>query len=442
MTKKLIILTIPCRSVLRILLTWILVFFSFSFSCKAQFTNIYDYATLHELKHDSSDSEVGLSYNTFIASNTIRSSFVKALLQNKLLSRSIRQNNPITSENFIGSEDNACFWFAHLPDSLFGYEKLGYRISIENSFHADTKFSSDLYKLAFFGNKEMAGKAADFTKNYLTYMKYQQVKFGLFKQTGRSDEPFTVYFGLGFVKGQSFYAAETDTATLFTEESGDYIDLNFHAKYFSSDTASSKWNNFNGFGGCADLGFIYEDKKNNFIVNCSINDVGYVWWNKKSLIVPIDTFIHWDGIMADSILWGHDTSYQSGFNQDSLKKIVLTRAKKSSFVKVIPEKVNISFTKKFFNKSLHTTLGLAYLYHANCPLPLIYARGEYLFNNKIISSLQLAYGGYDKFQCGIGIEATFSKYFKFQLATGNLLGFLIPEKSFVQSASGRLIVHF
>lgn len=423
------------------LLGWLLLFL-LPLPCRAQFTDIYHYGSLHSLKSDSLPTETGISYSTFAASNSIRSKFVNALLQKKTLSRELRKNNPLVSENFLGSEDNACIWFAHMPDSLFGYPKLGYRVSVENSFHGDTKFSEDLYNLAFFGNKGLAGRKADFSGNSLTFMKYQQVKFGLFKQTGRADEPFTVYFGFGFVKGQSFNFIETDTATLFTEESGEYIDLDFHAKYFSSDTAGSKWYDFNGYGGCADLGFIYEDKKNNFIINCSINDIGYIWWNKNSLVVPADTFIHWDGIMADSLLWGHDTSYDAGFDQDSLKKIIFAKAGKTSFVRVIPEKINISFTKKFLNKSLSATMGLSYLYHANCPLPLFYVRGEYFFRNMISVSTQLAYGGYDKLQCGIGIDAAFSKHFKLQLATGNLPGFIAPENSFAQSASGRVIFYF
>lgn len=409
---------------------------------KGQFTDIYNYFSLHELRADTLSYEAGVSYNTFAASNSIKNEFVNSLLKKKYLSRDLRNNNFVKPVNYFGTEDNLCIYFAHMPDSLFGYNNIGYRISVENSFHGDARFTKDLYNIAFFGNKQYAGKLADFSSSQITFMKYQQVKFGLFKQSVRDGDPFTIYFGLGLVKGQTLNSVTLDTSNLFTEETGDYLDLNFQALYFSSDTSKKKFYDFNGFGVCADLAFVYEDKKSDFLISCSLNDIGFMWWNKNSMIVPIDTVVHWDGVQLDSLLWGHDTTYNAGLTQDSLLKIVYSKAKKTNFVKVIPEKINIAFTKRYFEKSLHVTLGFAYLYHANCPLPLIYSRGEYFFKNKISVSTQLAYGGYDKLQFGIGLSAMFSKHFKLQLAAGNIMGFILPEKTYAQSASGRLIYIF
>lgn len=409
---------------------------------KGQFTDIYNYYSLHELRSDSLNSEIGFSYNTFAASNSIKNEFVNALLQKKYLSRDLKNNNPVTSVNYFGSEDNACISFAHMPDSLFGYSQIGYKISVENSFHGDVIFSKDLYNLAFFGNKQYAGKTADFSNTQLTFMKYQQVKFGLFKQSVRDEDSFTIYFGLGLVKGQTLNSVTLDTANLFTEETGGSLDLNMQALYFSSDTSKKKFYHFNGFGACADLAFVYEDKKSDFLINCSLNDIGFMWWNKKSMIVPVDTFIHWDGVQLDSMIWGHDTTYNAGITQDSIMKIIYSKSKKTNFVKVIPEKINIAFTKRFLEKSLHITFGFSYLYHANCPLPLIYTKGDYFFKNKISISTQVAYGGYDKFQLGVGVSAMFSRHIKLQLAAGNILGFILPDKTYAQSASGRLMYIF
>lgn len=409
---------------------------------KAQFTDIYNYYSLHELRSDSINTEIGVSYNTFAASNSIKNEFVNALLSKKYLSNVLKKNNPVTSINYFGSEDNACFYFARLPDSLFGVSNIGYRISVENNFHGDARFSNDLYNLTFFGNKLYAGKSADFSNTQITFIRYQQVKFGLFKQSVRDGDPFTIYFGMGLIKGQTINSVTLDTANLFTDETGSSLDLNMQALYFSSDTGKKKIYDFNGFGACADLAFVYEDKKSDFLINCSLNDIGFMWWNKNSLIVPIDTFIHWDGVQLDSLLWGDDTTYNAGISKDSIMNIIYSKSKKTNFVKVIPEKINISFTKRFLEKSLHITLGFSYLYHANCPLPLVYTRGDYFFRNKMSVSTQFAYGGYDKFQLGIGVSAMFTKHFKLQITAGNVLGFIVPDKTFAQSASGRLVYIF
>ncbi|MBI5219391.1 MAG: hypothetical protein HY958_10720 [Bacteroidia bacterium] len=423
-----------------------------AFSANSQFTDIYNYFSLHKMNPDTNAYEIGVSYNTFVSSNSISNKFVNSILflgvpafhMNKYLSYDLKKSNPVKTQNFFGMEDNACMYFSYLPDSMFGYDHLGYRVSVENSNHGDVKFSRDLYNITFFGNKDYAGKTADFTDLQLTYMRYQQVKFGLFKQSKNIEDPFTIYFGIGIIKGQSYNSLSFDTTTLFTEESGEYINLQMQALYFTTDTAKnkSKWYHFNGMGACADIAFTYEDKKGNYFISCSLNDIGFIRWKNNSLMVPFDTTVHWDGVMVDSILWGRDTTFNTNFTKDSLIKTLYAKTKKTGFVKMIPEKINIAITKRLLNNNLYATLGMSYLYHANCPYPLIYAKGDYYFRNKISAGLQLAYGGYGNFQCGLGVSARFTKNILLQLGSSNIIGFILPYQTYAQSAFGRVICNF
>ncbi len=422
-------------------LTYLITIFIF-LNAYSQFTDNYSFYTLHNLKPDSCKSEAIFSYGNFISSNSITSKFVNSMYQKKYISDYLKRQNKIKSVNYFASEDNANISYAHIFDSLAGFEKTGIKVAFENSYHADAAFSRDIYNLAFFGNKDYAGKTIDFSGSQFQFIQSQQLKLGVFKQVTSEEGPFTVYLGVGIIKGQNFNYLTVDTGKIFTSETGESIAFTTDAKYFSSDTARKKWQHFNGVGACADLAFIFEDKSSNYHITCALTDIGFIRWNTNALYVPVDTSVFFDGISIDSILWGKDTSFASGISEDSILNAFYKHSKKTSFTKVLPEKVNLSITKYFFNKKLFSTFGISYMYHASCPFPLVYLKNEYIFKNKIGVIAQIAGGGYGNYQFGLGFNARFSKYFAIQLMSNNIISPIIPEKTLSQHYAARIILNF
>ncbi len=409
----------------------IVILSGFRFYSFSQVDDLENIKNLHE-KFDESKFETGIVFNTFAESNSINNSFISALYSKKYITNELKNSNRLKSLNYIGNQDNANFYFIHKPEKFLGDNNFGYRIGLVYHNGRDMKFTDDFFKLLFFGNKQLAGDTADLSNLQINLLTYQELQLGIFQQTSINQNPFTYYVGLSFIKGQDYNSLRFEKATVFTEETGEYIDLDLSMTYQGIDTVKSELADFNGIGGAMNFACIYTDKKHSITYSFSANNIGFIRWKNTAITIPVDTTKRFEGVEIDNVFDMGATNF-TDYDADSVISDFFDRTDTGSYYKIIPERIHFA-VKKEFSPKFFTTAGCGYYYNANARMPLFYLKSEYKFSGKFRASVFTGYGGYGNYQLGLGIKLYLLKNKLLgSVSSNNLLGLIIPDNSFSQN---------
>ncbi|MBI4645896.1 MAG: hypothetical protein HY738_04685 [Bacteroidia bacterium] len=406
---------------------------------KGQSVDYHNYSALNNI--EPKQSVAGGFYNGYAGSTGLNNKFMYSLYKGDYISTEMKESNKLKNNNYVGLLQDISLFYACLSDSLFGIDSLGIRVGLYDHFHEDARFSDELYNLIFYRNNMYAGQTVDFSNTIYNCIRYQELQLGLFKQQESPDGKTTYYAGLSLIKGQKFNYLYIKEGSLFTEENGAYLDFNVKGIYFSSDSAKKKISDFNGIGGTLNFYIDYLNKVHKYNVNISINHLGYIQWNKKTMIVPVDTTFHYEDMVMEHII-DIDSVNTLQLGEDTLRSRYMELAKYDNYSGVLPERMNISFGKQFLNDKLNATLGVCALFNSNARLPVIYGQIRYSVLEKLNASLHIAYGGYSNFQTGIILEAAFSDWGHILLGTENLPGFIAPEYTYNASIFGGFHIIF
>ncbi len=424
-------------------ITVILLILSLSFSIQA-FSQVNDLENITNLHYyfDDNKMETGATFNTFASSNSINNKFVSALYGKKYIDNELKNSNKLKPINYLGNQDNINAYFCHKPDTFLGTNNTGYRIGLVYHNHRDMKFTDDLFNLMFFGNKRFAGDTADISNLRLNLITYQELQFGIFQKTMVDENPFTYYIGLSFIKGQEFHALKVNEATIFTAETGEYIDLDINMTHQCIDTVKSELLDINGIGGALNMACIYEDVKHKIVYNLSISNIGFIRWKSSAITIPVDTTHRFEGLEIENLLDMSQTGF-TDYNADTIITDFFSHTDTSEYYKVLPERIHFSATKTLQNNKLWLTAGFGYYYNSNARMPLFYASTLYRINNYIKASVFTGYGGYGSYKLGLGVKLNmFDNKASLNINSNNLLGVIIPQHSFSQSLYVSLAYRF
>ena len=400
----------------------------------AQINDLYNYNYLHKI--EAKEHKIDITSNSYYASSSINNGFFNALLTSNYIDNDLKASNNIDDLNYFGSESFSNISYYFVPDSFICCNDFGFKFDISNVSRINARFTGDLFNLAFYGNKMFTGETADFTNSFFQSLTYQKFSFGLFKQTESKGNKVTYYVGASIINGQENKDISLYKSNLFTEETGEYIDFDMQMRYYYSNEGKTDFLENNGIGGAVNFALIYENIEKNYIINLSVEDIGYIKWNKSAKQTYIDSIFHFEGVEIEDIL-DYENYSSSEISKDSLMSSIFENTSISSYTKLLNERINISISKNLIPNNLFTTLGLGYLYNSGEPKPVFYTRSNYKYNDKISNYVQVAYGGFTMFQVGLGANVNIH-HFNLTIASNNIIGLIIPDKTYSQSVFVRL----
>ena len=411
-----------------------ILFFTISLSSNAQYYNPFQPYYPH------SKNLAGAYAEYTIGSNSITADMVNSLFLGKYLTTAMK--NEVTSKlknmNNAGGDANAVVFYSYRPDTSAKGKNVGFWFSVKSRNHADTRFSKDLYKLTFYGNKQFEGTTADISDFNFNLIQFQQFQVGVSKKINKGEATYGA--GLSLLNGQNYHSLHAPKALLYTAPGGDYIDFNSDIIYRLSDTTAKKFGTSNGIGTGLDLyaDIAYKTEKNHKEhIIIEVKDMGMIWWGKKSFIMDRDTVFRFDGIRVNNI-FNIQNQYFSNTNKDSIINN-LTPLKRKFFSSTLPTTFNF-YTISIFGK-LQLVKGFRYIFNANSKLNL-FVNSNYFFSKHISASLGVSYGGYSKFNvyCGVGVNV--GKGFVFNAYSNNIEGFILPKKALAQGLYVSLLKFF
>lgn len=383
---------------------------------------------------------VSLGANFSYASSVMNNQFINKFIFGGKIERKDKDNayNNLSDYNRLGGDINYHLNIEIPIDTFFKKTTVSLFFGVENLEHVDARFSSDLFKLTFDGNKQFAGQQANIDKTSFNYYKYQKFNFGLINYKFFKDKVAKEGVILSLIKGQEHNAVNINEGSIFTEQFGREVEVDLDYLYHSSDTLNKGFSAFNGWGVSADL-FTEYFLKNGDKIYLGLEDLGFVSWNSNSLEIAADSTFYFDGVEVDNIFDLND-SLVSGISRDSIIDNLSSTNKKTTYTIATTAAFNINYTK-YFNKKWKVNIGIYHKILANYS-PLFSVNGYYYVNNKMAVKGHVSYGGYGKFNTGLALSKSVKNYFNIFIGTNNLNAFVAPKSSFGNSGFVGLKAYF
>jgi Family of unknown function (DUF5723) len=389
---------------------------------------------------DSSKTKMGVIADYGFNSNALTSQFVSRFYNNGYIDPELKKDilNRVRQSNRIGGDINSGIFITIKPDSLFHKSSYMWFVNLKERAHFDSRFSDDLYKVAFYGNSAFAGKTALLSEFSLNYLHYQQLQIGLYSTKYDSAAHWGI--GVSILKGQNYLNINAPKAELFTSQTGEYVDFNTSMQVVRSNPAQKGIAAFNGWGASVDIYFEapFKTRLGASKLKVSASDIGVIRFDKNTDYLKHDSLFHYNGFTINNINDLQDSTF-GGTTQDSLVRTYVP-FKKQAFVATLPAVLQLSF-ETHFSKNFFLTEGIRYVFNANYHL-LFYIKGSCYIHPKVLLSATFAYGGYGNYNYGLGLFAKFGKGFYASFGSNNIEGFIVPTKTFGQGAYISIVKSF
>jgi len=383
-----------------------------------------------EIEYKAYFSAFGSGY---INSNAITNSFVRSYVYTKsYIDDDLKQQqvDRLKKSNVVGVD---------IKTGIYGqyrYNKLRIEAGLSYRNFSSSQFSSDVFKLIFYGNSMYAGQTASLNPLNVNNVNYQTLYMGIKKTVGKKQK---IILGarLGFVRGGGFQKVHSKNLSLYTDTYGSYLTLNgkFDVAYTDNSTYSAV-PPMNGGGLTSDYFFSIKGKGSEFAVE--LLDLGFIRWNNVTTYSG-DGSYRYDGIEIANIISGNG--------------IVLDPVNLSTFL----ESMGIAKKVKDVTYMLPSTLHISYYRHLTPKIsvtggvrqqfvygymPRVYGKLAYYITKDFVLIPTLAYGGFGRADVELGIAKSFSNHV---LISANLMWFeylVAPSKTSGQGMSVAFSYYF
>jgi uncharacterized protein YjbI with pentapeptide repeats len=368
----------------------------------------------------------------------LSNAFLNALYSGMYINSTMKANEesrllPSNRFGLYASYGMAYSW-RNNPDSM----KWEFTIAVRDRQSSHGIFTSDAFKLAFEGNRPFRGETADLSGSNLTYMHWQQVQFeGKYYTPDHQSE---AAFGFSVLSGQQLQEVNIREGKMFTASNGTAIDLLADASYYSSDTAKNKMFSSNGTGTCFNFRFstLLGDSAARFHHQLlfSVQDLGYIRWNKQSLIYNVDTSLHYTGVNASDVILNH-SNFSGLPNSDSL----IGTPDDGQVITFLPLGIRARYTL-LTPYSWWAGVDLRIWSYADALPQITLFGGWHDAKNRLIATEGVSWGGYCGLQVPLQIGYNACDHFSVSVGTTNIAGFLVPGKTSGQGAFANMSFAF
>ncbi len=349
---------------------------------------------------------------TMYDANAIRNDLVTALWRGGFISKELRQRSEGTSQdvNRAGYALQSTLSYSW-GDTLFGNGRMRARLSVAYHDVLGMRYTDDLYHATFFGNADHENDWMDLAPSAYEKVRYQTFGFGF------EDKSTGSYLMAHVVCGQDLSAANMDRADLFTATDGQYLRMELEGSHArSEDDGVGSWK---PRGAGAALSFRVNAPlpigKRNIAFSIGMDDLGAIAWNKRSLRVPKDTTMLYDGIQVEDVLDIDGVL----ITRDGLQDTLGLGYEEGAFLRPLPTKLYASFAYDAaytmrYAAELDVRKLPGYLPHA-----VFSARHGY---RKNAFRAEVSFGGFGGWRAGLGVERAVGKALLLELRVPNVIG--------------------
>jgi hypothetical protein len=367
---------------------------------------------------DSAKHRIDLRFEGYYNSRSLTNEFTSFFVNGGYIDTNLKNeiSNDLSEENRIGAEVSYGINYRNYKSHLLGKPEWGWYTSLEDISNYYAVFSKNAFDLVFFGNSRFSGDTVQLADLRGEALHYQKFTFGGFHKNNNSS------IGISLLKGQSYGGLNISNADLYTAPLGEELSLNLNGNYKQSDTLHNGRDAFNGWGISTDMVFYLNTGKNRNVkfqnaFRISIQNLGFIKWNEKSLETQLDSTYNFNGFEVNDLF--DSSSYDFADRaKDSLKIDPVNK----SFTTILP--FTFSFAKiadPYSKDKLQGIYGARM--RAFCQYkPLFFVGLFYKPVEKLNMNVYASVGGYGGFKLGYSLNFSIIKNMNLSLACTNLTG--------------------
>jgi hypothetical protein len=329
-------------------------------------------------------------------------------------------------------------WYHRWSDSSF-LKGSTTSVSLKQRSINELRFTKDAFNVIFYGNAMYAGDSAHFDGSSFLGITFRQLQLGWQKSFGQKDAPWSIFVGVSFLQGITANDLTVTKGNLYTEQNGEYVNLNSDFQYWTSDSTAAQLSNFKGIGASGDVVLSFPlGKKGNF--KFAINDLGFIRWSKLSKGYAGDTSIHFEGVQVTNLFAFQDTSFLK-VNKDTILKRAGVKQVVQRFTTILPTTISMVYSINVWHNQATLKAGLYYK-PAFDPYPLVFASISTYKLKFVYPSLMVSAGGSQGFNAGFALSKVISRRIFITIGSENVLGIIAPNQFTSASAFAALSVKF
>lgn len=366
----------------------------------------------------ASDFMISFNADGEIRSTAIQNAFLDKLVFGGYIDRSLidKQESKMFEVNRLGGGFNGSLNLHLMSDSLFNNPNWSWQVTMGSRTLLETTFSKDFFHLAFTGNEDFLGEYAELTSTGILLTSYQKLGGGIFHKASMSG------FTLSVVNGQSYNSFNLEAGNLFTSEIGDSLAFNYLTTSTRSDTSVSGLGSGPGIGMAFDgvLNIVH----NGGGVRIALHDLGFVSWNRNTLVGSNKGTLSWTGLELTDILDDDSTL-------PSFADTVMVNEEPKATKRWLPGRIDARMYQSIGRSDFYEigfTLRPVYAFN-----PMFFASYHRNFNNKTLVGVSGAWGGYGILRFGLTAEHLFGKSLYVVLGTSDVYG-AISNKGYGRDA--------
>ncbi len=309
----------------------------------------------------------------------------------------------------LGNKNKIGFFTLNRAEFRFNdNKKFSPYISASHQSMIGIEFTQKLFQLAFTGTNSLVGEEVPMNPARLELWHFSTAIVGAgFHIT----ESIRVFAGAGPAMVYSYGNIDFGNSSFFTSASADSVSVQLTGQY----ERSNSYPMVKGIGFAAEVGIGGQTGQFNWKILAS--NLGYVWFNRKSISTQRDTLLYFTGINID------DLSHFSAAVDNELNQFESALALDGDTTQLnssLPYMIFGQCQTKYHNFGFELSvlqIGLPAF------SPRISLNISWPEKAKVKAVVPMKYGGYGGFNIGLGIEARIAGNFIFSLCSPSMMSF-------------------
>lgn len=304
----------------------------------------------------------------------------------------------LNATNRFGAELEYGLGAVFYSDSLSQLRQQAWTVRLGTHSMYSALFGEDALRLTFSGNDAYTGQTARMDDTRFQSLSWQYLEFGYRKAFENAG--FGVY--LSGLKGNNYSSLNLDSASLYTDSAGYFLDLQFKGNYFSASRTANRWNQGPSAGAALGFDVWYRPVgARRWLWEFQASDFGFMQWNAASTSLQRDTSLQFNGVYLYDVLNFNDSTYVIG---DTLLQYLGGIDEQASAMKWMPFRLRAA-TSFDLNRSKGERLMLSVDYRN---LPGFRPRVQLHYQRRIQTNWVLgawtSYGGWGGYNTGLRIQ--------------------------------------
>lgn len=371
-------------------------------------------------------AKFSVSGNIGITGTGLSNAFINAYRNGEFLSKDLIRKNlkDLKTNNLLGAQQNYSAFYSSTIDTFNGKTGYFYYVGYEYNSLSEIKFKKDLFDIFFQGNEHIAGQHINLGDMKLNLISFHQIKFGLGRKLERENFKRAIFAGISINSGIKNLRTEILKGDFYTSPIGENIDFNVDMKFSRTDTSKTSNFAFNGIGTSFDFGWFIQKNKTKYLF--TVNNLGFIRWNKHSHKYSKDTLYTFTGWRIDNI-FNMSGEVLHGAETDTLVNEFGYAKTQESYYSLIPATVQFNIIHTIRPNFLDISATLSYKFFT-VSRPYAEIKPQFYINQKLKLSPVFSWGGYGGFHFGGEMNVNFGKKYNLSVGTQIIDSWIFQEK--------------